>query len=72
MNPICGCPIIMYSVLFGFAHSLFIHIHSELLLNSLWAFVKRTSMLLNVHVICVLSVYMLAFETSKHFSNSFR
>ena len=57
---------------YGFALSLFISIHSEMLLYSLWIFVSRSSMLLDVNVTCVSSAYMLALENSKHFSKSFR
>ena len=42
-----GWPIIMYSVYFGVALSLFIRIHSEMFLNSLWTFVSRSSVLLD-------------------------
>ena len=50
-----GWPIIMYSVFSGFALSLFIRIHSEMFLNSVWAFVSRTSILLEINVTCVSS-----------------
>ena len=57
---------------FGTALSLFIRIHSEMFLNSLWAFVSSHSMLLDVNVTCVSSAYMLALENFKHFSKSSR
>ena len=45
-----GWPIIMYSVFLGLALSLFTLIHSEIFLNSLWAFVIKSSTLLDVKV----------------------
>ena len=46
---------IMSSVFFGFALSLFIRIHSETFLDYFRVFVSRSSVLLDVNVTCVSS-----------------